>query len=139
MVHPATCRKQARLESLKPQLIQSFANQNVTQTALQQLQVIKQQQNEPVAQFAVRFNQLLLRAGPTMSEDMKLFFLWPRLRHDIARRVRDQGPTKLRDAIQNPQRIEATSTTELPNTSGFQLPQRQQNLEDTATPMDIDV
>ena len=45
----------------------------------------------------------------------------------------------MRDAIQIAQRIEAASKTELPNTSGFQLLQKQQYLDSTATPMDIDV
>ncbi|MCO5605649.1 hypothetical protein L7F22_059832 [Adiantum nelumboides] len=62
--------------------------------------------NKPVAQFAVKMNQLLLRADPTMSEEMKLFFLWPRLRRDISRRVRDQGPTSFHTTIQVAQRIE---------------------------------
>lgn len=71
---------------LKALLIQNFTHQNITQTALQQLNALKQQQFEPVAQFAVKMTQLLLRADPTKSEDMKLFFLWPRLHHDISRR-----------------------------------------------------
>ena len=61
--------------TIKTQLIQSFAHQNITQTALQQLTTLKQQQLEPVAQFVVKLNQLLLRANPTMSKEMKLFFL----------------------------------------------------------------
>ena len=63
--------------TIKAQLIQSFAHQNITQTALQQMSTLKQHQLEPVAQFAVKLNQLILRADPTMSEEMKLFFLWP--------------------------------------------------------------
>ncbi|MCO5578501.1 hypothetical protein L7F22_032344 [Adiantum nelumboides] len=94
---------------IKSLLIQNFAHQNVTQAALQQLNALKQQQSEPVAQFAVKMNQLLLRADPTMSEEMKLFFLWPRLRHDISRRVRDQGPTSFHVAVQIAQRIEGTT------------------------------
>lgn len=72
---------------LKALLIPNFTHQNITQTALQQLNALKQQQFEPVAQFAVKMTQLLLRADPTKSEDMKLFFLWPRLHHEISRRV----------------------------------------------------
>ncbi|MCO5605719.1 hypothetical protein L7F22_059903 [Adiantum nelumboides] len=41
-----------------------------------------------------------------MSEEMKLFFLWPRLRHDLMRRVRDQGPNSFHAAIQISQRTE---------------------------------
>ena len=75
--------------AIREKLIQNFAHQNITQSALQQLQNLRQQQAEPVAQFAVKFNQLLFRADAKMSKEMKLFFLWPRLRHDISRRARD--------------------------------------------------
>jgi hypothetical protein len=44
-----------------------------------------------------------------MSEEMKLFFLWPRLRHDISRQVRDQGPVSFHAAIQIAQRIEVAT------------------------------
>ena len=47
---------------------------DVTQTALQQLQTMKQQPLKPVAQFAVKLNQLFLRADLAMSEKIKLFF-----------------------------------------------------------------
>ncbi|MCO5566621.1 hypothetical protein L7F22_020298 [Adiantum nelumboides] len=69
---------------LKSLLIQNFAHQNISQSTLQQLHALKQHQLEPVAQFAVKMNQLLLCADPSMSEEMKLFYLWPRPRHDIS-------------------------------------------------------
>ncbi|MCO5597952.1 hypothetical protein L7F22_052039 [Adiantum nelumboides] len=123
---------------LKSMLIQNFAHQNITQSALQQLNALKQQQHEPVAQFAVKMNQLLIRADPAMSKEMKLFFLWPRLRHDIARRVRDQGPTSFHAAIQIAQRIEGNIQPDtaplLPTpTSMTRIP------PELPTPMDIDV
>lgn len=94
---------------LKQLLIQNFAHQNVTQSALQQLNALTQKIHEQVAQFSVKMNQLLLRADPSMSEEMKLYFLWPRLHYDISRRVRDQGPTTFHVAIQIAQRIEAST------------------------------
>ena len=125
--------------ALKSILIQNFAHQNMTQTALQQLQVLKQQLSEPVAQFAVKLNQLLLRADPTMSEEMKLFFLWPRLRHDISRRVRDQGPTSLHDAIQIAQRVESATTVENLTIPATQPSVQRQPIESMPVPMDIDI
>ena len=62
-------------QTLRSQLILNFVLQDLTQTALQQLQIMKQQPLEPLAEFAVKLNQLLLRADPTMSEKMKLFYL----------------------------------------------------------------
>ncbi|MCO5574434.1 hypothetical protein L7F22_028219 [Adiantum nelumboides] len=119
-------------------LIRSIKGKNVTQTALQQLNALKQHQHEPVAQFAIKMNHLLLRADPAMSEEMKLFFLWPRLRHDIAWRVRDQGPTSCHVAIQIAQQIKGTmhpdTTPLLPTpSSGVRV------LQDVPAPMDIDV
>ena len=125
--------------TIKVQLIQNFAQQNITQTALQQLQSLKQQQHEPVAQFAVKLNQLFLRADPTMSEEMKLFFLWPRLRHDISRRVRDQGPTSFSNAIQIAQRIEASTTFEQQPSFPVNPFSAKTTLDNQPTPMDIDV
>ncbi|MCO5582964.1 hypothetical protein L7F22_036867 [Adiantum nelumboides] len=126
---------------LKSMLIQDFAHNNITETALQQLKSLKQQHQEPVAQFAVKMTQLLLRADPTMSEEMKLFFLWPRLRHDISRRVRDQGPTSFQSAIQIAQRIESNERPEEP--SSFHPPPVPTNTPqlpiDTTSPMDVDV
>ena len=124
---------------VKRKLIQNFANQDVTQTALQQLQSLRQQQHEPVPQFAIKLNQLLMRADPTMSEEMKLFFLWPRLRHDISRRVRDQGPTNYADAIKIAQRIEMVSTSDYTsNLPLFQHPPKNIT-EPSPVPMDIDI
>ena len=60
-------------------MIGNFAYHDSTQPALQQLETIKQQQHEPVTQFAIRLQQLLNRANPTIPQSMKLFFLWPRL------------------------------------------------------------
>ena len=124
---------------LKAQLIQSFAHQNITQTALQQLTTLRQQQSKPVAQFAVKLNQLLLRVDPTMSEEMKLFFLWPRLRHDLSRRVRDQGPTSLLSAINIAQRIESASNPEPPVSLFSQPLLPRPHMDTTPSPMDIDV
>ena len=66
-----------------------------------------------MTQFAILLQQLLTRANPTMPESMKLFFLWPRLRPEIYRRVRDQGPKIFQEAILIAQRIEASTQTEL--------------------------
>lgn len=124
---------------LKALLIQNFAHQNITQTALHQLTSLKQQQFEPVAQFTVKLNQLLLRADPAMSEEMKLFFLWPRLRHDISRRVRDQGPTTFHAAVQIAQRIEGISQTDTTPMVVSQPPVQRLVGDSTPTPMDIDI
>ena len=125
---------------LREQLIQHFANNDVTQTALQQLNNLRQQAHEPVAQFAVKMKQLLLRVDPNMKETMKLYFLLPRLRHDIYRRVRDQGPTTFQMAVQIAQRIEAPDYIDLSQP----MPPTNNNIqktviEPTAGPMDIDV
>ncbi|MCO5611535.1 hypothetical protein L7F22_065788 [Adiantum nelumboides] len=61
-----------------------------------------------------QMNQRLLRVDPAMSEEMKLFFVRPRLRHDIACRVQDQGPTSFHAAIQFAQRIEGSSQSATP-------------------------
>ena len=66
---------------LHEQLVQQFANNDVTQTTLQQLDTLRQQPHEPVAQFAVKLKQLLLRVDPHMKETMKLYFLLPRPRY----------------------------------------------------------
>ena len=125
---------------LREQLVQQFANNDVTQTALQQLDTLRQQPLEPVAQFAVKLKQLLLRVDPHMKETMKLYFLLPRLRHDIARRVKDQGPTTFQMAIQIAQRIESPGYIELQHapTQSQQISQKIP-METTVTPMEIDV
>ena len=92
---------------LRDLLVQNFAHQNPTQMAMQQLETLQQQAHEPVGQFGVRLNELLVRADPTMPEHVKLFFLWPRLRPDITRRARDQGPKIFNDAMLIAQCIEA--------------------------------
>ena len=74
---------------LQDLLVQNFAHQNSAQTVLQHLETLQQQAHEPVREFGVRLNQFLIRANPTMPEHVKLFFLWPLLRHDITRRARD--------------------------------------------------
>ncbi|MCO5561146.1 hypothetical protein L7F22_014767 [Adiantum nelumboides] len=120
--------------SSNPLLKLSFAHENITQTALQQLNALCQQQHEPVNQFAVKMNQLLLRANAAMSEEMKLFFLWTRLRHDLSRRVRDQDPTTFHAAIQIAQRIKgATQNNQTQPSSNHIL------ADNIPTPMDIDV
>ena len=80
-----------------------------------------------------------MRADLTMSEEMKLFFLWPKLRHDIWRRVRDQGPTTYADAIRIAQRIEMVSTSDhTSNLPMFQHPPKN-TTEPSPVPMDIDI
>jgi hypothetical protein len=120
-------------------LIQNFAHQNITQTALRQLTSLKQQPSELVAQFVVKLNQLL-RADPAMSEEMKLFFLWPRLRHDISGRVRDQGPVCFHAAIQIAERIEVATFSDSGTifTTAMPTPPRPPP-DSTPVPMDIDV
>ena len=68
-----------------------------------------------MGQFGVHLNQLLIRADPTMPEHVKLFFLWPRLRHDITRCARDQGPQTFNDAILIAQRIKACTLSDTPH------------------------
>ena len=85
---------------LREQLIQHFANNDVTQKTLQQLNNLRQQAHELVAQFVVIMKQLFLHVDPNMKETMKLYFLLPRLGHDIYRCVRDQGPTTFQMAVQ---------------------------------------
>ncbi|KAI5054251.1 hypothetical protein GOP47_0030856 [Adiantum capillus-veneris] len=122
---------------LKALLIKKFAHENITQTTLQQLTALKQQRLELVAQFAVRLNQLLLRVDPMMSEQMKLFF---RLRHDLSRQVRNQGPTSFHSAILIAQWIEGSNQ---PDTTALLPSQpRPQHLvmdSNPAVSMDIDV
>ena len=124
---------------LRGLLVQNFAHQNSAQTALQQLETLQQQAHEPVGQFGVRLNQLLIRADPTMPEHVKLFFLWPRLRHDITRRARDQGPQTFNDAILIAQRIEACTLSDTqprwPHPSSTDSRAQYQGV----APMDIDV
>ena len=120
---------------LREKLIENFAHKNAMHSALQQLHTLKQQLHEPVASFAVKVHQLLTRADPNMSEDMKLYFLMPRLRHDIARRVHDQGPTTFRAAVQIAQRVESILE---PATQVVPWPPSK-TAESTVTPMDIDV
>ena len=122
----------------RSQLIQNFAHQDITQTALQKLQTMKQQPFEPVAQFAVKLNQLLLRADPAMSGKMKLLFFWPRIRHDLSRRVRDQGPTTFSHAIPFAQRIETSNTVDQQNFFTILEPTAT-SIENQSTPMDIDI
>ncbi|KAI5056196.1 hypothetical protein GOP47_0029717 [Adiantum capillus-veneris] len=129
---------------LKALLVHNFAHQNITQTALQQPNTLRQQQHKPVAQFAVKLNQLLLCANATMSEEMKLFFLWPHLRHDLSRRVPDQGPTSFHLAIQISQRIEGASQTESAPSQTFASPSPPQlppqlSTDQVPTPMATDV
>ena len=78
---------------LREQLIQHFANNDVTQTTLQQLNNLRQRAHEPLAQFVVKMKELLLCVDPNIKETMKLYVRLPQLSHEIYRRVRDQGPT----------------------------------------------
>jgi hypothetical protein len=93
---------------------------------------------EPVAQFAIKLNQLLLRVDPAMSNTMKLFFLWPRMRHDLARRVRDQAPKTFNNAIQIAQIIEASNMPDIPIQPQYSLPTARHS-DTNPSPMDIDV
>ena len=112
---------------------------NSAQTALQQLETLQQHAHQPVGQFGVCLNQLLVRADPTMPEHVKLFFLWPRLRPDITRRARDQGPKTFNDSILIAQRIKACTLSDSqprwPPLLSTDLRAQYQG----ATPMDIDV
>ena len=125
---------------LREQLVQHFTNNDITQTALQQLGNMHQQTHEPIAQFAVRLKQLLLRVDPNMKETMKLYFMLPRLRHDIYRRVKDQGPTTFQLAVQIAQRIETPDYMELSQAPTMPQQNNQKHqVESTACPMDIDI
>ena len=84
---------------LRDLLIQNFTHQILAQVALQKLEMLPQQARELVSRFGVRLNQLLIHPNPTMFEHVKLFFLWPHLRHDITRYARDQGPKIFNEAI----------------------------------------
>jgi hypothetical protein len=97
---------------------------------------LKQQPLEPVAQFAVKLNQLLSRADPVMLEKMKLFFLWPRICHDLARRVHDQGPTTFAQAIEIARRIETSNFSDQQNPFAISHPIRVYT-NSQPTPMDI--
>ena len=71
---------------------------------------------------------------------MKLYFLLPRIRHDIYRRVRDQGPTSFQMVVQIAQRIEAPDyidpSQSTPPTNNNIL---KTTMEPTAGSMDIDI
>ena len=82
--------------------VQNIAHHKSAQTALQQLETLQQQAHEPMDQFDVRLNQLLVHTDPTMPEHVKLFFLWTRLRHDITHRAWDKGPKTFNDASSLP-------------------------------------
>ena len=99
---------------IRKQLVQHFVNNDITLTTLQQLGNMHEQTHEPKAQFAVKLKQLLLRDDPNIKETMKLYFLLPRLRHNIYRRVKDQGPTTFQMVVHISQRIEARGYVELP-------------------------
>ena len=73
----------------------------------------------------------------SVCEDMKLFFLWPHIQHDLRHRIRDQGPKTLHKAILTTQCIEAEDAHDL-HTSG-NLSHDHTNTMPTTTPMDIDV
>ena len=72
-----------------------------------------------------------------MSEDMRLFFFWLRIRHDLRRRACDQGQKTLHEAILTAQRIEAADAHDM-HTPG-NLSHDHTNTMPAATPMDIDV
>ena len=72
-----------------------------------------------------------------MSDDMKLFSFWPRIRHDLSSRVHDQGLKTLHEAILTAQRIEAADAHDM-HTLG-NLSHDHTNTMPAATPMDIDV
>ena len=99
LVRPTIKQRDENWVILQNLLVQNFAHQNSAQTALQQLETWQQEAHKPMGQFGVHLNQLLIHADPTMPEHVKLFFLWPRMCHDITRRARDQGPQTFNDAI----------------------------------------
>ena len=121
---------------IKEKLVENFANQDIAQTALHQLQHLRQQTSKPIAQFGVKLNQLLLRVDPAMSDKMKLFLLWPRMRHDLARRVRDQAPKTFQTAIQIAQIIESSTIPDITNPPSIPV---SRSYDPGPSPMDIDV
>ena len=60
---------------LKSFMIGNFAHHDSTETALQQLETIKQQQHEPVTQFAVWLQQLVTLTNPTMRIDKAILLM----------------------------------------------------------------
>ena len=74
-----------------------------------------------------------------MFEEMKLFFLWPRLRYDISRCVRDQGPISFTQAIQIAQRIESATKSESNHIKTQIFSTSMPNVDNVPTPMDIDI
>ena len=73
---------------------------------MQQLKTLQQQAYELVGQFCVLLNQLFVRADPTMLEHVQVYFLLPRLHHDITRRAWDQGLNTFNETILIAQNIE---------------------------------
>ncbi len=71
-----------------------------------------------------------------MSDKMKLFLLWPRMRHDLARRVRDQAPKTFQTAIQIAQIIESSSVPDITNPPAIPISRPH---DGGPSPMDIDV
>ena len=135
---------------LKSLMIRNFARHDSTQTALQQLETIKQEQYEPVTQFSIQLQQLITWANPTMPvsmkllrnpkmlESMKLFFLWPQLRPEIYRRVRDRGPKTFQEAILIAQQIEGATQTELQMTWSYNVTSETE-YNSNAMPMEVNV
>ena len=119
---------------LKEALVRDFAHDDIAKSALQQLNDCYQKEFETVSQFAVRLKQILLRVDINMTEDMKLFFLWPRLRHDLRQRVKDQGPEIFLDAIKIAQRIEGNVYSDNSKVSNTRDDKR-----NGPVPMDIDM
>jgi hypothetical protein len=73
-----------------------------------------------------------------MSEKMKLFFLWPRIRHDLFGRVRDEGPMTFSQAIWIAQRIETSDTVDQHNVFTISQPMAT-STQNQSTPMDVDI
>ena len=82
---------------------------------------------------------LLSELTNSVPQHVNLFFLWPRLRHDITRHAQDQGPMTFNDAILIAQRIEASTLSDSQpcwtHPSSTDLRAQYQGV----APMDIDV
>jgi hypothetical protein len=73
-----------------------------------------------------------------MLEKVKLFFLWLRIHHDLARRVRDQRPITFAHTIKIEHRIENSNLSDQQNPLAFSQHVRP-NIDSQPTPMDINI
>mgnify|MGYP006973874210 CR=1 FL=1 len=82
-----------------------------------------------------------MHVNPSLSEEMKLCFLWLHLhlRLDIFDRVYDEGPTRIHAAIQITQRMEATTREDHSNHNSNQPIGSRKTIESAPIPMDVDI